>query len=98
MKTALRNISLKDHDLLLSKPSVTSILYGFKEQFNYQSLNLKAGEIISSQFEEIIQKTRASIAPDKLVSLREQALNQGLKLSDIEALAIDLVSEESLVS
>ena len=65
---------------------------------DFQKINLKAGEIISSQFEEIIQKTRASIAPDKLVSLREQALNQGLKLSDIEALAIDLVSEESLVS
>ncbi len=95
LRAAARNLSPDDPVLFLAKPSLNSLLYGFRERFAYKTSVSDTQQVMAMQLEEVIKRVRNHTPPEQLLRLREQAAAQGMKLNEVEALAIDLLSEQS---
>lgn len=94
LRAAARNLSPEDPVLFLAKASLNSLLYGFHERFGYEAAGIDTQRVMAQQLEEVIKRVRNHTPPEQLLRLREQAAAQGMKLNEVEALAIDLLSEQ----
>lgn len=94
LRAAARNLSPEDPVLFLAKPSLTSLLYGLRERFGYEAPAFDTQQVMALQLEDVIKRVRNHTPPDQLLRLREQAAAQSMKLNEVEALAIDLLSSQ----
>ncbi|PKL80669.1 MAG: hypothetical protein CVV27_00065 [Candidatus Melainabacteria bacterium HGW-Melainabacteria-1] len=89
LRMMLQNAELSSADEVLKKPSVTALLFKHRANFSYQDPFIDLQSVLLTQPQEALELAREKLPPDKRFWLQEKARQAGIRLEDIELLALD---------